>query len=128
MSNTIKQTGSFAVFSVLAIVMAMLVFLVISGVLNPHNFALLCVGVMSVSAVVWFILLKRANVRNDKFDATNSSDAQGSGRSKYVRVALLLLLLVVSFWLTRGGPWAPRLVGASVLVLFLIGTMLKKPK
>ena len=41
----------------------------------------------------------------------------------YIRVAVILALLVLSAWATKGGPWLPRLIGASMLVLFLIGTL-----
>jgi hypothetical protein len=125
MSRTInmKNTG-LAVSVVTAIAVAVLVLLVITGAMNPQGFAIGCVVVMSVSAITWFILLKRGGGRTDSFNTTGASKVQSSDKTKYVRVAVLLLLLVASFWITR--PWAPRLIGASVLVLVLIGTIVRK--
>ena len=50
-------------------------------------------------------------------------------KKKGVQVALLLgaaFWLVAAFWMTRGGPWIPRLIGAAMFVLFITGTMLRK--
>ena len=111
----------------LVISLAALVLFVVTGLLNTQGFAMACLGIMIVSAIVWFMLLKRDKERSvNNVDSTNVFQAQSHDRTKYIGVAVLLLLLIVASWLTRGGLLVPRLIGASVLVLFLIGTIVRK--
>ncbi len=99
-----KNTG-LAVSVVTVIAVAALVLLVVTGTLNPQGFAIGCVGVMGGSAIAWFILLKRGGGRTDSFNTTGAPKVQSVDKTKYIRVAVLLLLLIASFWITRGGPW-----------------------
>jgi hypothetical protein len=110
------------------IALAVLVFFVATGSLAPRSFGIDCAIVMIISTFTWAFLLKRTRGDLEALNTRNNALAKSGNKSKAVQVALLLLLMFVSFWLTRGGPWVPRLIGASMLVLFLIGTILRKAK
>lgn len=97
------------------------------GTLNTRSFAIGCLAVMAVSATVWFILLKRRN-NEDTDSATPSSRVHKRTGKRHLLVAGVLIWLVLSFWITRGGPWAPRLVGASVLLSVLLAIIARKPR
>jgi hypothetical protein len=96
--------------------------LFIRGVLTPRGLGIAGLAAMAVCGAVWYFALKsfpwpvNANIARNRGTKT-------SVKGLYVRVALILTLLVFSAWATKGGPWLPRLIGASVLVLFLIGTL-----
>jgi len=122
-----RKTESIAISVVSMAAFAVLVFFVIKGSLAPRTFAIDCAIVMIISTLTWTFLLKRTRSDADAL-STTSAIIKSSYKTKDVEVAVLLLLLFVSFGLTRGGPWAPRLIGASILVLFLIGTILRKAK
>jgi cobalamin synthase len=92
----------------------------IEGRLNQQTFAIACVIVMVLAVVTWTVLLKRSN------QPAGSSSPPNVSKKKGLQVALLLLFLALVFWLTRGGPWIPRLIGASMLILFITGTVLRK--
>jgi cobalamin synthase len=101
-------------------VLGLLTALLIEGRLNQQTFAIACVIVMVLAVVTWTVLLKRSN------QPAGSSSPPNVSKKKGLQVALLLLFLALGFWLTRGGPWIPRLIGASMLVLFITGTVLRK--
>ena len=123
-----RKPGSIAIPVVTMIVLAVLVLFVLTGALAPRSFAIVCAVVMIISIFTWTLLLKRTSEDAEALSTTSGAILKSRNISKRVQVALLLLLLIVSFWLTRGGPWVPRLIGASMLVLFLIGTALRNPK
>ena len=100
--------------------LGLLTALLIEGRLNQQTFAIACVIVMVLAVVIWTVLLKRSN------QPAGSSSPPNASKKKGLQVALLLLFLALAFWMTRGGPWIPRLIGASVLVLFITGTVLRK--
>jgi hypothetical protein len=93
----------------------------LEGRINQQAFAVSCVVAMAMAAVVWTAILKRASRPAEAGAGTQV------GKKKAVQIALLVLFLVVAFWMTRGGLWVPRLIGASMLILFIIGTALRKP-
>jgi cobalamin synthase len=101
-------------------VLGLLTALLIEGRLNQQTFAIACVIVMVLAVVTWTVLLKRSN------QPAGSSSPPNVSKKKGLQVALLLLFLALGFWLTRGGPWVPRLIGASMLVLFITGIVLRK--
>ena len=123
-----RKPGSMAISVVTMIALAVLVLFVLTGALAPRSFAIACAVVMIISIFTWTLLLKRTSEDAEALSTTSGAILKSRNISKRVQVALLLLLLIVSFWLTRGGPWVPRLIGASMLVLFLIGTALRNPK
>lgn len=121
----VKNSG-LAVSAAVSIAVAALTFLVVTGSLTPQRFALACLGVMVVGTIAWSVLLKRSSGGSDEIDTNADGKVQGGKRPKYILVTLLLLWMVASFWMTRGGPWLPRLVGAAVLVLVLVGAILRR--
>jgi hypothetical protein len=110
----------------MAIVMVTLVFLLLARVVDWQIFGIANLGVMIVTAIAWHLALKRESPHTDGFKPTTLTDSRNRDRAKYIRVVVASVWLVVSLWLTRGGPWFPRLAGASVLVLFLIATITRK--
>ena len=116
-----------AVPVVIAGALGLLTALLIEGRLNQQTFAIGCVIVMVLAVVIWTALLKRSNQFAGSPDGAGSSSPPNASRKKGLQVALLLLFLALAFWMTRGGPWIPRLIGASMLVLFIMGTALRKP-
>jgi hypothetical protein len=97
------------------------------GTLNTRDFATGCLAVMAMSATVWFLLLKRRTAEDTDGGAPYSRAHKSIGK-RYLLVAGLLIWLVLSFLVTRGGPWAPRLVGASVVLLVLLAVLVRKPR
>ena len=122
-----RKPGLIGISVVTMVALAVLVLCVLTGALAPRSFAKVCAVVMIISTFTWTLLLKRTNGDAEALSPTSGTILKTRNTNKRVQVALLLLLLIVSSWLTRGGPWAPRLIGASMLVLFLIGTMLRNP-
>jgi hypothetical protein len=108
------------------IAIATLVFLLLAGVIDWQVFGIANLGVMIVTAIAWHLVLKRESLHTDGFKPTTPTDSRNWDRAKYIRVVVASVWLVVSLWLTRGGPWLPRLVGVSVLVLYLIATITRK--
>jgi hypothetical protein len=94
--------------------------------LNPQTFAISCLIVMALAVVIWTVLLKRANRMFKAPMKLPLVVLANVSKKKALQVALLLLFLMAAFWMTRGGPWVPRLIGASMLVLLITGTMLRK--
>jgi len=77
---------------------------------------------MVVCGAVWYFALK-SFPRPVNANVTRNQSTKMTVKGVYIRVAVILALLVLSAWATKGGPWLPRLIGASMLVLFLIGTL-----
>ena len=100
--------------------LGLLTALLIEGRLNQQTFAIGCVIVMVLAVVISPLLLKRSN------QPAGSSSPPNASKKKGLQVALLLLFLALVIWMTRGGPWIPRLIGASMLVLFTTGVALRK--
>jgi hypothetical protein len=113
-------------FAIAAAVAALTVLLVLR-IITSQNFAFGCVALMGISTAVWSLLLKRSHAQSESLSTTSASSSQNrTDKNKLVRAAILFLLLITSLWITRGAPWAPRLIGAFVLVLFSIATLARK--
>lgn len=108
--------------------LGLLTTLLIEGRLNQQTFAIGCVIVMVLAVVIWTVLLKRSSQPAGSSDGAGSSSFPNASKKKSLQVVLLLLFLALVFWMTRGGPWIPRLIGASVLLLFTAGITLRKTK
>ena len=106
--------------------LGLLVFLLIGGRLTPQTFAVGCVIVMALAAAAWTVLLKRSNRPIEIAERASSASARNGGKKKAIQIAALLLFLAVVLWMTRGGPWIPRLIGAFMLLLFTTGVALRK--
>ena len=112
----------------IVLAVALFVFFFVKGTISPRAFAFGCAGVMVVGIITLSILLKHPLTLAEASAAIPQPRAQMSKRRKRVVVVLVLVWLGFALWLTRGGPWAPRLVGASVVLLYLIGTLAHKTK
>jgi len=88
----------------------------VGGLLGPRVFAAACLSVMAAAS---FLYYKTAKVASDTPPHLSVSNRSG----KSVRRALLLvgalIWLFISFWLLRGQPLVPRLVGACVFIAFV---------
>ena len=108
--------------------LGLLTTLLIEGHLNQQTFAIGCVIVMVLAAAIWTVLLKRANQPAGTYDGADSSSLPKASKKKALQIVSLLIFLALVFWVTRGGPWLPRLIGASMLLLFTAGIALRKTK
>jgi len=123
-----KNIGLISVPLLIVVGLGFLIILEITGVLNARNFAIAALAILLTSVVAWTALASQANRSGSASSATAASVTTISARSQYLRVTLILLLLLVGFWMTRGAPWGPRLVGASVLLLFLSATLIPRKR
>jgi hypothetical protein len=107
------------VLAVTAALTAVLAVLLIQGLLAPRAFAFWELGAMIASAFMVSMLLRTKVVTSE----TGGGKVRPTQRfmKRPVLMAFLVIVLATSFWITRDGPWLPRLVGASMLMLFLIG-------
>ena len=96
--------------------------LFVEGILTPRGFGIAGLLVIFGFAAIWYLMI-RASARSNDAGGSPRESTNKTGRGLYFRVAVILALLIFSAWETRGGPWLPRLVGASILILFLIGTV-----
>ena len=108
--------------------LGLLTTLMIEGRLNQQTFAIACVIVMVIAVVIWTVLLNRPNRLARSSDGAGSSSLPNASKKKALQIVSLLLFLALVFWVTRGGPWIPRLIGASMLLLFTAGIALRKTK
>src|ERR1700692_3617538 len=83
--------------------------LVVAGIISPRIFALLCLSLMAAPGVILYRLLSIAPA----VSTPTNSNAMLNWRKRWYVLALGLLWLIFAFCMTRGGPWLPRLVGAS---------------
>jgi len=102
--------------------------LLIERRLNQQAFAIGCVIVMVLAVVIWTVLLKRPNRLAGSSEGAGSSSLPNASKKKALQIVSLLLFLALVFWVTRGGPWIPRLIGASMLLLVTAGIALRKTK
>jgi hypothetical protein len=106
--------------------LGLLISLLIEGRLTPQTFAIGCVIVMALAAAIWTVLLKKSDRPIEIAERASSASARNDSKKKAIQIAILLLFLVVVLWMTRGGPWIPRLIGAFMLLLFTTGVALRK--
>jgi hypothetical protein len=127
MTKMQKTVGTWIVVPVVLVgALGLLTALFLEGRLNQQTFAISCVIVMVLAVIIWTVLLKRSNQPAESPEGAASSGPRNASKKKGLQVALLLLFLGVAFWMTRGGPWIPRLIGASMLLLFTTGVALRK--
>src|ERR1700722_17188741 len=91
---------------------ATLVLLFIFGFLGSRAFALGCMSVMIVSAVVYSEKWRR-QLPGGSPSMLRAVDQNSAKRRQYSYLVVTFFLLVGFFWFTRGGPLVPRVVGAS---------------
>jgi protein-S-isoprenylcysteine O-methyltransferase Ste14 len=100
--------------------------LFMEGALTPRGFGIAGLAAVAVCGAIWYFALKYFP-RTVNANVTRNKDTKMSVKGFYVRVAVIVALLAFSILATKGGPWLPRLIGASVLVLFLIGILRRSP-
>jgi hypothetical protein len=93
----------------------------VAGNLNPRMFAILCLVVVGVSVMVCTRVL-----RSEPFVLAPRSNTPLRAAFYYVQIAVFLFLLWCDLWGPKGAPWAPRIVGAVVLLLFLLGLVIQR--
>src|SRR6201996_4179352 len=120
MSTQRKNNSSLVMALATALAVAVLVILMVRGILAPQAFALCCVVVMVVAASTWSLMLRNAEERSQIESTTDSARIRTHGKSKVFIVAGIAIFLLLSFWMTRGGPWLPRLIGACFLIALLM--------
>jgi hypothetical protein len=104
-------------------ILGILTALFAGGMLTPRGFGVAGLLAMFVSGVIWYLRIKAEAQSIATEESSLKQSRRISARALYVRVAVILALLVFSAWETRGGPWLPRLIGASILLIFLVGTV-----
>ena len=87
----------------------------VAGIVTPRGFAILCLVAMMIASIVFYRVLKTAASAL----APNERGAGLSKRKRWYVLSAALLWLVFATWLTRGEPWLPRLVGATVVIVFI---------
>jgi hypothetical protein len=128
MENRMRNVGSVAVPVVIVGTLTVLIFLLIEGILDPRRFAISCATTMVLAVIVWSVLLRRNNQLSGASAPSDRSSILNLGKKSSIQMILLVLLMATAFWVTRGGPWIPRLIGASMLIVFMVGIALRKPK
>jgi hypothetical protein len=124
--NALNKSTWMTVPVVIVGALGLLVSLLIGGRLNTQTFATSCLIVMVVGAIIWGALLRRSGRPVGVSGAVSSVGPRNVSKKKALQVTFLLLFLIAVFWMTRGEPWIPRLIGASMLILIITGVALRK--
>lgn len=121
MSKTIWNIYSIAIVVLMALTLAALVYVFVNGHLTSRGFAIGCLSIISAACLAWYVLFLKFPVRSDSHGKIIVKTDRNSRPQRPIFIAILLLWICLSLWLTRHGPWIPRLIGVSVLVLFAMG-------
>lgn len=95
----------------------------IGGFLGTRGFGAGCFAVMGF----WALVFPRLRPRRQDGTLENSATDRGihnAGPRPYARILAVVILLTFGLWFGRGGPWIPQVIGATVLIAFLIGPLL----
>jgi hypothetical protein len=108
----------------LGLVLALIVFttLEVAGVVAPRGFAILCLVAMIIAGVAFSRVFKNAS----PLPPPAGERPRLSDRKRWYVLSAAFVWVVLASWLTRGGPWLPRLVGAAVVVAFVAPFMLRR--
>jgi hypothetical protein len=108
------------IWVVLGLVLALVVFttLEVAGVVAARGFAILCLVAMIIAGVAFYRVLKSASQLPHQ--------PRLSERKRWYVLSATFVWVVLASWLTRGGPWLPRLVGAAVVIAFVAPLMLRR--
>lgn len=95
------------------------------GLLSPRGLGLVMIAYVGCVAVAVFIMLRNARARFQISSGSSTENANDATREKFRKrirrlhlgVAFFAFFLVYGLWVTRGGPWPPRLIGASMNLL-----------
>jgi protein-S-isoprenylcysteine O-methyltransferase Ste14 len=103
-------------------ILGLLTALLLGGTLTPRGFGIAGLAAMALCGAVWYFALK-SFPRPLNANVTQNQGTKMSVKGFYIRIVVILALLFFYAWATKGGPWLPRLIGAAILVLFLIATL-----
>jgi hypothetical protein len=107
-----------------ALVLIALVVLVAAGVITPRAFGILCVVAIVSFGLVFYRLLRNIVPPSTRTERTPA----WSRRRRGYFVSAAFLWLVFALWLTRGGAWLPRLVGSTVVIVFVAAFVMARSK
>lgn len=107
-----------------ALVLVVLVIFEVAGIVPPRVFGVLCLVAMIVAAIAFWRVFKTLSL----LPASEGERPRVSSRKRWFVLVGALIWLVLGFWLTRGQPLLPRLVGAAVVVLFVSPYAMRKRK
>jgi hypothetical protein len=103
-------------------ILGLLTALLLGGTLTPRGFGIAGLAAMALCGAVWYFALKSFPLPLNA-NVTQNQGTKMSVKGFNIRIALILALLFFSAWAAKGGSWLPRLIGAAILVLFLIATL-----
>ena len=119
-SKVAKESFNFPVaFIANLIIVGLLAALAVGGVLTPRGFGITGLAALILCGLIWYVAAKSVRPLNTSVILNQGTKTNDKGL--YIRVAVVLVLL--AFGATAEGPWWPKLIGASVLMLYLIGTL-----
>jgi hypothetical protein len=109
-----------------ALVVVALALALRNGLLSPRALGLLLIAYVACVAVAVFVILRNVRARFQASMGESTDIADDATRKKFRKrirglrlgVAFFAFVLVYGLWETRGGPWPPRLVGATMNLLF----------
>ena len=110
----------------LCTVIGVLVSLQLANAIGQQLFAIFVMAAMILAVAGLYILFKREKATNKDDREASPGNSQYTTKSKYVWTGLLALWVIFCFWMTKGQPWLPRLIGASVLVSYFVLRMKRK--
>jgi amino acid transporter len=95
----------------------------VTGVVALRGFAILCLVAMIIAGVAFIRVFKRVS------PLTPAAEGRPrlSERKRWYVLSAAFLWVVLAFWLTRGGPLLPRLVGSAVVIALVAPLMLRRP-
>jgi hypothetical protein len=125
MARINKRVLTVAVAEMVALVILVLLFAF--EALTLRGFGIAVLAVMITAAILFTLVFPRA--KKDAELAGVAATAQTmSARKRYILAGVLALWLMFFLWMTREGPWVPRLIGACFLSLLVIGLFIRKPE
>ena len=98
------------------------------GLISPRALGFVLVAYVACVALAVVFMYRNAWSKLKISDGTPSEAPDDAMRASYLRkirrlqfgVAFFSFFLVAGLWESRGGPWPPRLVGATMNVLFQV--------
>lgn len=115
------QTRRFQIaVAVTATALGLLTACLVGDILTPRGFGLASLAAMVLCTFMWYHTLKGSRRNIKDLERQNAKSDRGS---IYVRLTLFLFLMIYGAWATRGGPWLPRMIGATMLSLFYVGVI-----
>lgn len=95
-----------------AVALALLALAESHGLMSSRELALAMLGLTTASGV-WWILVIRKSMKRDDLTLEHRLPA-----IRFAKVAIVALLMLLIYGLLYGGPWLPRLIGATVNLIW----------